>query len=82
MAMTRIERKEATRVRVVSVAADLFAEHGYEAVTMRTVAKAAGFSTGAVFNSVKDKAELFLVATGLPAPDVRAFLDRVIHSAP
>jgi AcrR family transcriptional regulator len=48
-----------TRARVLDAARQLFAERGYEAATIRDIATAAGLSTGAVFASFKDKAELF-----------------------
>ena len=37
----------------------LFSERGYEAATIRDIAKGAGMSTGAVFANFQDKAELF-----------------------
>src|SRR5690606_38447944 len=37
----------------------LFAERGYDAATIRDIAKGAGMSTGAVFANFQDKAELF-----------------------
>jgi AcrR family transcriptional regulator len=51
--------KQRTRSRVLDAARQLFAERGYEAATIRDIAAAAGLSTGAVFASFKDKAELF-----------------------
>jgi AcrR family transcriptional regulator len=51
--------KQKTREKVLAAARRLFVEHGYEAATIRDIAKAAGMSTGAVFASFSDKAELF-----------------------
>ncbi|MDB5432084.1 MAG: transcriptional regulator, TetR family [Caulobacter sp.] len=51
--------KQKTREKVLAAARQLFVEHGYEAATIRDIAKAAGMSTGAVFASFSDKAELF-----------------------
>ena len=51
--------KQRTREKIVSAAKLLFAERGYEGATIRDIAKAAGMSTGAVFASFTDKADLF-----------------------
>lgn len=55
----RAMAKQKTREKVLQAARELFVEHGYEAATIRDIAKAAGMSTGAVFASFNDKAELF-----------------------
>lgn len=59
----RLNRRQAAKVRtrqkVLDAARSLFAERGYEAATIRDIAKAAGMSTGAVFANFQDKAELF-----------------------
>ena len=51
--------KQRTREKIVGAAKMLFAEPGYEGATIRDIAKAAGMSTGAVFASFTDKADLF-----------------------
>jgi len=51
--------KQRTREKIVAAAKMLFAERGYEGATIRDIAKAAGMSTGAVFASFTDKADLF-----------------------
>lgn len=51
--------KQRTRAKILASARDLFAERGYEGATIRDIARAAGMSTGAVFASFADKAELF-----------------------
>lgn len=58
----------ATGARVVEKARAAFEKHGYDAVTLRDVAKAAGVSTGAIFAHFHDKAELFEVAMGRKVP--------------
>ncbi|WP_374514003.1 TetR family transcriptional regulator [Brevundimonas sp.] len=59
----RLNRRQAAKVRtrqkVLDAARALFAERGYEAATIRDIAKGAGMSTGAVFANFQDKAELF-----------------------
>lgn len=60
--------KAATRAKVVSAAAKLFAEPGkeggYEGATIRKIAKAAKMSTGAVFANFDDKAALYAAIQG------------------
>ena len=55
----RAQAKRRTREKIVGAAKSLFAERGYESATIRDIAKAAGMSTGAVFASFTDKADLF-----------------------
>jgi AcrR family transcriptional regulator len=55
----RAQAKRRTREKIVAAAKSLFAERGYEASTIRDIAKAAGMSTGAVFASFADKSDLF-----------------------
>src|SRR5690606_24808966 len=62
-AQPRLNRRQAAKVRsrpkVLYAARTLFAERGYDAATIRDIAKGAGMSTGAVFANFQDKAELF-----------------------
>lgn len=51
--------KQRTREKILESARQLFNERGYERATVRDIARAAGMSTGAVFASFADKAELF-----------------------
>lgn len=51
--------KQHTRRKLLDAAKRLFNERGYEAATVREIAAAAGLSTGAVFASFADKADLF-----------------------
>lgn len=59
----RLNRRQAAKIRtrgkVLDAARGLFAERGYDAATIRDIAKDAGMSTGAVFANFQDKAELF-----------------------
>lgn len=59
----RLNRRQAAKIRtrgkVLDAARGLFAERGYDAATIRDIAKGAGMSTGAVFANFQDKAELF-----------------------
>ncbi len=51
--------KQRTRGKVVEAARKLFAQRGYDAATIRDIAREAGMSTGAVFANFQDKSELF-----------------------
>ncbi|HEX4197966.1 MAG TPA: helix-turn-helix domain-containing protein [Caulobacteraceae bacterium] len=51
--------KMRTRRQLLDAAKRLFNERGYDAATVREIAAAAGLSTGAVFASFSDKADLF-----------------------
>lgn len=55
----RGRRAADTRAAVMSAAKALFDCYGYTATDMRTVASAAGYSTGAVFGHFSGKDELF-----------------------
>jgi|SRR5580658_1968243 AcrR family transcriptional regulator len=55
----RAAAKLRTREKILAAAKSLFAQRGYEAATIRDIAKAAGMSTGAVFASFADKSDLF-----------------------
>lgn len=77
----RQDAKAATRAKLIKVAKAAFHHGGYDSVTMREVAKAAGVSTGAIFANFADKADLFQQAMGEKAPDVEAFL-KLVAKAP
>lgn len=55
---------QATRAHILDTARDLFNAHPYADVGIRTIAKAAGVSTGAVFTYWDDKPALYLAAIG------------------
>lgn len=56
--------KAATRAKVLKAGRDLFEERGYQCSTIRAVALRAGMSTGAVFASFTDKADLYRAVYG------------------
>ncbi|MFT4074609.1 MAG: TetR/AcrR family transcriptional regulator [Asticcacaulis sp.] len=57
---TRARSKERNRLKILDSAATLFRERGFEAATLRDIARAAGLSTGALFANFNDKNEIFL----------------------
>ncbi len=60
MARTQQERKADTRDRLLSAAAQLFAEHGIDAVSVDHVAEAAGRTSGAVYDHFGSKQGMLL----------------------
>jgi AcrR family transcriptional regulator len=55
----RAVAQELSRERILEEARSLFVTHGYRALTMRSIAKAMGYSHGALYYHFKEKAELF-----------------------
>ncbi|SDN31827.1 transcriptional regulator, TetR family [Paenibacillus sp. yr247] len=51
--------QELSRERILAEARELFASFGYRALTMRSIAKAMGYSHGALYYHFNEKAELF-----------------------
>src|SRR5215212_8197510 len=58
--MTRAERTEHNRERVLAAAREVFLARGYHGATVEQIAEAAGFSTGVVYSQFGGKADLFL----------------------
>lgn len=56
--LSRRERAEQTRARIVDAAYRLFKDHGYEATTMQAVADAAGVAVQTVYFTFRTKAGL------------------------
>ncbi|MFC0272583.1 TetR/AcrR family transcriptional regulator [Metabacillus herbersteinensis] len=50
---------ELTRDMIMDAARDLFAQNGYQNVSMRQIAKVLGYSHGSIYYHFKNKAELF-----------------------
>src|SRR5690554_2594276 len=59
MVARRAVERELTREMIMDAARDLFAEKGYQQVSMRQIAKELGYSHGAIYYHFKNKAELF-----------------------
>ncbi|SEF81489.1 TetR/AcrR family transcriptional regulator [Paenibacillus sp. UNC499MF] len=51
--------QELSRERILEEARELFVTRGYRALTMRSIAKAMGYSHGALYYHFREKAELF-----------------------
>ncbi|WP_312782046.1 helix-turn-helix domain-containing protein [Brevundimonas sp.] len=68
----RAAAKARTRERILTAARTLFKHYPYADVTIRGVAATAGMSTGAIFATVKDKADLWRAAMECEPPLDRA----------
>ena len=58
------QRAEETRTRILSAAADCFAQQGYEAASVADICERAGVSKGAFYHHFPSKQELFLALLG------------------
>jgi AcrR family transcriptional regulator len=74
----REREKEKVRTKILDAARELFAEHGYEAVTMRKIANRIEYSPTALYFHFKDKSEL---VRALCEHDFHAFAQRFLRVA-
>jgi len=56
----RTPKSAGTRLRLLEVAAELFIERGYGAVSMRDIATAAGLTKGAIYGHFRSKGQLLV----------------------
>lgn len=56
----RAQQKAQTRAKVLDAARAMIVERGFEAATIRDIARRAGVATGSVFTTFSDKTELLL----------------------
>ena len=56
----RTPKAAATRQRLLDLAADLFIEHGYDAVSLRDIAVAAGVTKGAIYGHFRSKGQMLV----------------------
>lgn len=84
MAGKREASARVTEELLLAAGGKLFAERGYEAVDLRTVAASVGRSTGSIFAHWKDKEEFFEAAMDRKAPGavLRDFLTDVADGRP
>src|SRR4051812_27494618 len=72
----RERKKAATRERLLASASALFAEHGYDTVTMDDIAERAGVSRATAFNYVARKEDFLYAAVESRRDAVAALLAR------
>jgi len=71
---------EATRARLVELAAEVFANEGYAAASVRDLARRSGLSSGAIYGTFKGKAELLVEAVDAAiAADIEALPAAVLE---
>jgi AcrR family transcriptional regulator len=58
--LTRAQRRQQTRARLLEAAGQVFARRGFHAATLDEVAEAAGYTKGAVYANFANKDGLFL----------------------
>ena len=75
---TRAGRREQTRRRLVEAALDVFAERGFHRASVDDVARAAGYSIGALYSNFAGKDELLLAVFD----EHLAWLELVLDEAP
>jgi len=84
--LSRRERAEQTRVRIVEAAYRLFKDHGYEATTMQAVADAADVAVQTVYFTFRTKAGLLsaiedrAIPGGDRGPDLREQVEIALRS--
>lgn len=74
----RQAQKEATRVRVLDAARELFDTQGYQGTTIREIARHAGVSVGSVFTSYASKGEILSAVMDERLEGLYAELDQVV----
>lgn len=80
----RAAARAATQAKVLAAAQALFESQGYEAVTIRGIAAAAGMSTGAIFANWAGKAEVYRDVFGHEpiSPEIGRQLLAALEAAP
>ena len=66
----RVQAKARTTTRVIEAARFAFTNTGFFATTTRDIARRAGMSTGAIFQTVPNKESLWRLAMGGPPPSL------------
>jgi AcrR family transcriptional regulator len=75
-------RAEETKRRILQAAGELFAERGFQTVTMREIAKRAGCSHTAIYMHCKDKEELLHQLAVPPLEEFRSELQTLLEANP
>lgn len=77
-APTRQSQKEATRLKVLNAARELFDTHGYQGTTIREIARHAGVAVGSVFTTFASKGDILSEVMQARLDPLYAELDRVM----
>lgn len=82
MSGLREKQKAHRHESILRAAAELFREHGYEAVKMEAIAAAAEVSTGTIYNYYQNKGDLLVAIVSMEVNEVLAAGERVIADPP
>jgi AcrR family transcriptional regulator len=77
----RQDRSRRRYLQIVSAAAELFADAGYDATTMDAIANAAGTSIGSVYRFFPNKPAIFRAVAGFALAQIQAAVLEVIAGA-
>ncbi len=75
------EKSEATRLRILTAALELFHERGFEAATMRDIATRAGVATGAAYYYFASKDAIVLALYRRAADEMGPQLEQVLSGS-
>ncbi|WP_175874533.1 TetR family transcriptional regulator [Burkholderia sp. BCC0397] len=78
--LTRAERRDATRERLLGAAHAIFAEKGYAAASVEDIATAAGHTRGAFYSNFRGKADVLFELLRRDRDDAAATLQRIVGS--
>jgi len=79
--LTRRERQELTRSRLLEAAATVFARRSYHDASVEEIAAEAGFTTGAVYSNFSGKEELFLALADVKVAERVAEMRAIAEAA-
>jgi AcrR family transcriptional regulator len=80
--MTRAEQQQRTREEVLEAADRLFVEHGFHATSVDQIARAAGFTKGAVYSNFAAKEDLFFAVYERRMERTLLELERTLAASP
>src|SRR5262249_36566815 len=78
---TQAERAAETHETLIAAARPLFAEHGFAAVALETIVRAAGGTRGALYHHFADKTELFAAVFEQVEAEVSARMGEAIAAS-
>lgn len=77
----RAQRQQQTRTELIEAATALFADHGFHGTTLDMIAKAAGYTKGAVYSNFSTKDELFLAALEIETASRIAIMQKIVSQS-
>ncbi|KVH58687.1 TetR family transcriptional regulator [Burkholderia sp. MSMB1072] len=78
--LTRAERRDATRERLIDAARAIFAEKGYAAASVEDIAATAGLTRGAFYSNFRGKADALFELLRRDQGEAAAALQRIVGS--